>query len=74
MSRVIVTYKVNGLFGLDESKDEKLEQLATKLGGHEVGGGSGFGERDLEYEFDTHLQANDFVKRCEQDGFRTETL
>jgi len=71
MNIVIVSYKVNGQFGYDGERDKVLEILAAKFGGRRTGFGSGFGERDLEFGFETHFQANDFAQRAEQEGCRT---
>jgi hypothetical protein len=64
MSLVIVSYHITTHVGLDRDKDNEIQELAKSLGGKFVGSGSGFGHRDLEFEFTTHFQANDFIKKC----------
>jgi len=64
MSLVIASYHVPTHVGLDKDKDDQIIEMAKNLGGKFVGCGSGFGHRDLEFEFVTHFQANDFMKKC----------
>ena len=49
---VLVSYDIDGSMGSDPVIDAKLTKMAELMGGRGIGGGSGFGSRDLEFEFD----------------------
>lgn len=66
---VLVSYEIDGGMGTDPIMDEKLTKAAEALGGSEVGGGSGFGSRDLEYEFKDEAAAKLFSSQCSEAGF-----
>ena len=51
MSQIEVSYKVDGLIGGSIEEDEAIEELAKQYGGSLVNSGSGFGYRDLGFEF-----------------------
>ena len=61
---IIVSYHLTTYIGLDRDKDDEIRKLAKSMGGKSVGSGSGFGHRDLEFEFIDHMNGEDFIKKC----------
>jgi hypothetical protein len=68
---VLVSYGIDGGMGTDPIIDEKLAKTAEALGGKEISSGSGFGSRDLEFEFDDQEVAERFAAQCTDAGFET---
>jgi hypothetical protein len=64
MSLIIASYHVPTAIGLDRKRDDEVIELAKSMGGRFVGSGSGFGHRDLEFEFDDHAKGEDFIRIC----------
>ena len=61
---IIVSYHLTTYIGLDRDKDDEIRELAKSMGGKSVGSGSGFGHRDLEFEFTDHEKGEDFIRIC----------
>lgn len=70
---VLVSYDIDGSMGTDPVIDAKLTEMAELMGGRDIGGGSGFGSRDLEFEFDNDSDALSFFAKCEDAGFDAYT-
>jgi hypothetical protein len=49
--------------GFDSGLDMKLDELAKRNSGEETSSGSGFGERDLDYDFFTEKGLNQFINK-----------
>lgn len=64
MTTITVSYKVNGQFGIADDMDKRLTDLAEEHGGESVGSGSGFGLRDLEFEFGRAKDTKVFKKKA----------
>jgi len=62
--RVLVSYEIPTYIGLDRKRDDEITEFAKSMGGKFVGSGSGFHERDLEFEFESSFQGEDFIKKC----------
>lgn len=62
--RVVVTYKLNGPVEIE--LDKKLGEIACINFGEPIGGGAGFGMRDLCFQFNSLYSAEQFVRdmRC----------
>lgn len=71
---IIASYHLTAEFGLDKEKDNEIRELAKSMGGKSVGSGSGFGHRDLEFEFDDHMKGEDFIRICRGVGVEISNL
>jgi hypothetical protein len=59
---VNVAYSVPGQFGTNPKLDKQLRTIAATFKGESLGSGSGFGQRDTDFEFPTKTKATAFVK------------
>jgi len=57
---VEVSFPIDGQFGFDEKKEQKLLVLAEKFRGRRWSSGSGFGVRDVGFEFPAKEMADAF--------------
>jgi len=57
---VEVSFPIAGQFGFDEKKEQKLLVLAEKFRGCRWSSGSGFGVRDVGFEFPSKEMADVF--------------
>ena len=74
MTMVIASYHLTAYFGLDRKKDDEIKELAISMGGKPVGSGSGFGHRDLEFEFTEHMKGEDFIRICRSVGLEISSM
>ena len=60
-TRINVSYQVPGQFGINPRVDKRIRDAAALHKGDCLGSGSGFGQRDSDFEFPTKKAANLFV-------------
>jgi hypothetical protein len=65
MTIVIASCNINNFYDIKET-DKKISEIAKPFDGKNVGAGMGFGKRDVEFEFDTHFQAERFMNKCRE--------
>ena len=71
--RICVSYKIDGQFGVDPDLDQTLRNLAKKYDGDSPSSGSGFGLRDMDFEFEDAKNAQIFKKRSREDSGKKRT-